>query len=684
MDEPEVNDDNASVLADILPEVRRDTLGRRVPESKRRPDAFHAGKHKRGDNAAAATRARQDDKAQAQIQVLGYLRQGLSPEDAMLKTGRAGKTFYTWTRESTKFRVQAADASEAWQLQKAKMRQPWTEQIGDFEPVVRKDFKTWAEYVVAFRKAYLGFDTFDHQWRILQAWENAPGGGITMILLPPEGGKSTLLADAVTADLCDNPNNRMALISEGQEAARKILGRIQRRMEIDGAPTRMQIDFGPFRPLGNSQKKWNADEFRLLASTHDESDASCVSVGIKGNIRGSRWDRVYLDDVQSVRNESQTSILMRIFRNDVITRPNMQSGKIIVTGSRVGRNDFYGELERLDIVDEIICIPALDLTKPIGHQSYFPRQFRAIETPEGEVLTPILDDKGDQLGFSDEDFAQRRKKVGEDEWQRVYMQRPQSEHAAKLTDEDILNATDAAPEGHPHQKRMVGWSPKGAVGTIAGLDPSLANHAAYTYCAYNAEYLFVVDLVDLFKPTVNRKIYEEIERGTKRYHPDYWVIENNTLQSGYLSDDAFLEIKARHGFRAVGHHTGDNKKNSELGIPAMMDAIVRGEIRFPVLSQADTAFVTLYEQLKAWREDIPTKRLVQDQVMSLWFCYLRWRQLRQLVDRDLTHWKRPGLERVTIYPHAQQNVQGLESVTKPAPVRTYEQEWAEHVGKAAS
>ena len=70
--------------------------------------------------------------------------------------------------------------------------------------------------------------------------------------------------------------------------------------------------------------------------------------------------------------------------------------------------------------------------------------------------------------------------------------------------------------------------------------------------------------------------------------------------------------------------------------------------------------------------------------MSLWFCYLRWRQLRQLVDRDLTHWKRPGLERVTIYPHAQQNVQGLESVTKPAPVRTYEQEWADHVGKAAS
>ena len=101
-----MNDDNASVLADILPEVRRDTLGRRVPESKRRPAAFHAGKHKRGDNAAAATRARQDDKAQAQIQVLGYLRQGLSPEDAMLKTGRAGKTFYTWTRESTKFRVQ--------------------------------------------------------------------------------------------------------------------------------------------------------------------------------------------------------------------------------------------------------------------------------------------------------------------------------------------------------------------------------------------------------------------------------------------------------------------------------------------------------------------------------------------------------------------------------------------------
>jgi hypothetical protein len=952
-----------------------------------------------------------DDMEMAKVKVLGYIRQGMHPTAAMEAVGRSGKTFYTWTRKSTKFRHAAAAAVEAWNLAQVKADMPYRERMDEFEPILRENYKTWSEYVVAHRKAYFGYDTFDHQWMILNAWENSPPGGISLILVPPEGGKAlaldtpiptpsgftrmgelavgdqvlgsngrpctvtyvspvftgnrcfevmaddgasviadadhlwavrvsqdkssgsakrrgwkasvkikttleltktrskrpclqmssaldfpradlpidpyvlgvwlgdgasaggriysadddaiiirerfeasgyptrdvsgdfawsvpglqtklralgvlnakkipmaylrssieqrlallqglidtdgyvekngqveftsinaalasatlelvrslgvkaslaegratlcgrdisakyrvtffkadaaylprkrelckdgtrrpsrylearevpsvptrciavdatdhlylagegylvthntTLLLDAITADLCANPNMRVALISEGQDFARKALARIQRRMIVEsGPPPPLFEHFGPFQPLATSNKKWNSDEFTLLASTHDEQDPSCISVGITGNIRGTRWNRVYLDDVQSVRNESATPRLMRIFRGDVIPRPG-KMGRINITGSRVGRNDFYSELERVGIVDEVICLPALNMSKPVGFQSYFPRQFRKEILEDGtEVDVPIVNESGEPMGWSDADMAQRRSKVGEDEWQRVYMQAPQSEHSAMVTDGDIVNATDAGQNAKP--PRVVGQTPPSAVSTLAGLDPALANHAAFTYCGYDADCLYVIDVIDMYKPTTNKKIFDEIRRGTVRYKPDWWIIENNTLQSGYLNDDVFLEMRNKYGFQAVSHHTGAEKTTPNLGVPALMQAIVRGEVRFPMIKDTDTDFALLFDQLKAWRPDVPTKRLVQDMVMSLWFCYLRWRVLRDRIDTSLVGWKRDALSEVTDYPWARSNLRLPEEEKRPVAPETYEQAWDRVKGQGAA
>ena len=453
---------------------------------------------------------------------------------------------------------------------------------------------------------------------------------------------------------------RCALLSEGLDFAKKSMGRIQRRLEIDGPATALQEHFGPFVPATSDRsKKWNSEELTLLASDHDEQDPSIACVGITGNIRGARWDRVYLDDVQSLRTKNKTASLLEVFRGDVITRPG-RMGKIIITGSRVGRGDFYEELERLDLIDELVCIPALDLSRPVGEQSYFPRQHRS----DGQ---PVLDEKGNQMGWSDEDLAQRRMKVGEDQWSRVYMMRPQSDHSAMISEGDIANATD--------HDRLVGQQPATSIANMAGLDPSLANHAAFTYCAYNADTLYVVDLFDFNKPTTNQALFAKLEEGTRRYRPDWWVIENNTLQRGYLTDDAFLRIKQTFGFQSAGHHTGENKLDAQLGVPAMMNAIVRGEIRFPSITPNDTAFATLFDQLQSWRPDIATRRLVQDQVMSLWFCYLLWKKLRQQVGQSINMWKRLGLDSVTKYPYARTNLTGLEETQAQKMPLTYDQHW---------
>ena len=601
-----------------------------------------------------------DDMEKAKVVMLALFRQGMSVKDAAAEVGRSPKTFYSWMRLSTKYRQQVEIAQAQWIRTEAQQAQPYRAQMDEFEPILRKDFATWTEYQVAFRKAYFGHDTFDHLWRVLEAWEAAPPGGISMILLPPEGGKTTLLKDVIIGDLCDNANIRCAMISEAQDFARKSMAHLQRRLTLEpGSPSPLFEHFGPFAGLaGQSRtKKWNADEFTLMASDHDEQDPSVVSVGINGNIRGARWDRVYLDDVQSLRTQNNTKKMIETFRGDIITRPG-RLGRIIITGSRVCRGDFYEELERLDILDELVVIPAMDMSKPLGQRSYFPRQL----DPEG---LPLQGEDGKQLGWSDEDLAQRWEKVGDDQWSRVYMMKPQSDFSAMLTAEDIVKATD--------QDRHVG-QPVG-VSSIAGLDPSLAGHAAYTYCGYDADHLYVMDLKDFFKPTTNQNLFAGIREGTVKYRPEYWVIENNTLQKGYLTDDAFIALRDEMKFHAVGHHTGENKTDQQLGIPAMMNAIVRGEIRFPKIGPNDTAFATLFDQLMAWREDIPTKRLVQDQVMSLWFCYLLWRKLRMALTQDAGAWKRPGLDQITRYPYAKTHIALPESNEAPRTPMTYGQHW---------
>jgi hypothetical protein len=608
-----------------------------------------------------------DRMEQAKVQVIGLLRQGKTLIECADAVGRSDKTIYRWMYDSPKFARSAKAAQEAWLSQVNREQRPWREQQDEFEPVLRKDYPNWVEYQIDFRKRYFNHDTFEHQEKMLEALDNAPAGGISMILIPPEWTKSTLILDTIIGDICANPNMRFALVSEGQDLARKMLFREQQRMTFQGGVVPPLIEhFGPFKAEGNTGKKWNADELTVMASTHDEQDATILSIGVTGAIRGYRWDRVYLDDIQSLRNLSQTEPLVAKIRGDIASRPG-RMGKLIVAGSRVGRNDVYNELIRLDIIDELFVMQALDITKPIGQQSNFPRQF----DPDG---IPIVNEAGDQMGWNDEDLAQKRRIVGEDQWSRAYMQQPQSDFSAMLTDQDIVNATEL--------DRRVGQPALNSVANVASLDPSLHAHAAFTYCGYDADHLYVLDVVDLFRPTTNQNIFAEMLRGTLRFKPDWWVIENNTLQSGYLTDDAFLELKEKHGFRSQGHHTGENKRDEKLGIPTMMQAIVRKEILFPMIDEEHIGFARLFDQLKAWREDIPTKQLVQDEVMSLWFAYLKWRQLRGLVGQDLTAWKRDGLSEVTLYPHARTNLQGIDLQPASRAPLSYEQVWDQLTGKA--
>jgi hypothetical protein len=310
------------------------------------------------------------------------------------------------------------------------------------------------------------------------------------------------------------------------------------------------------------------------------------------------------------------------------------------------------------LVDELVQIPAWDYTKPEGEHSNFPRQF------DNDGL-PIMYD-GRQVGWSDEALLERKRIVGKDQWARVYMQEPLSSSGACVTEEHLVAATSTT--------RRLGI-PAG-VGVMATLDPALAGYAGYIVCGFDAEKMYVMDLLNYKAPERHENLFAEIDRLSALYRPSYWVIEDNTLQSGYLLDDRFLELKAKYGFQATGRHTGKAKTDRLLGVPAMMNAIVAREIEFPIVTPEDVDLAELLDQLLAWRQDIPTKMLRQDLVVALYFAWQLWRELRGNINQDLSGWQRAFLANPTHYAGA-----SVDLTMRPAsPVaqvkETYEQQWA--------
>lgn len=194
---------------------------------------------------------------------------------------------------------------------------------------------------VDFRKHYFGYDTFRHQQMIVDAIANTPPGGVTLVLVPPEFGKTSLLEDYCSWLIATNPDTRVTVVSEGQPHSRKIINRVKRRMVDPNVSPAYIKDYGPF--LGDGHRKqgrpWSADFFTVAQATHDERDYTMEARGWTSMIAGTRTDLLLVDDIQSARSLNLTQKMLTVFRQDFLTRPGKE-GKTIIVGTRVGVNDF--------------------------------------------------------------------------------------------------------------------------------------------------------------------------------------------------------------------------------------------------------------------------------------------------------------------------------------------------------
>lgn len=486
-----------------------------------------------------------------------------------------------------------------------------------------------------FRRQYFGHDTPWHQRSTVDAYNTAKVGDVTLVLMPPEHGKTTLTEDDFNYRFAMDPNYRITSVSNGQQLARKISRRVKRRMEPNGSAPEYVRDFGPFAPQTGEHRKikasqpWGEDVWDvLLKSDQDERDYSFATGGWKSNIAGTRCDRLHLDDIQALNSLGQTDEMFRVFQQDMLSRPG-KSGHTTIAGTRVGQHDFYEK-----VIAEFEGEPWFRLIT-------FPAIVSNNVTGELEPLWPEDPDTGQ--GYSMEFLAATRKRVGEDAWWRNYMQDPRSSGLDYFDADKLAECCD----GLRRADQTPGDIGAGRECWIT-LDPALGSRNTMLALAPTGERLLVLDGQIDTGLQRNEQIFEKLELLIHRlidrgWRPSTLIIEAMNFQKGLARDDRLVAICETYGLYASEHLTGANKYDSNIGVPSMAGDFTKHAISLPYGDDYSKHLSDLIiGECLNWKPKIDPEtgravvargnRLRQDLVMALWFGWIRWNNMRPTLE----------------------------------------------------
>lgn len=545
---------------------------------------------------------------------LELLLQGHSPNESLDELGLSPSTYRQWRKRDALFAAEVDSITSGARRFK--------------EDPAAVDWTGFAE----FRLKFFGHKTPPHQMLIVQALEEAKPGDITMILVPPEHGKTTLFEDYACYKLAVDPDYRITVGTEAQRLARRIVGRVKNRMEPDGPFPRYVQQFGPFVPQKMesraTRQTWAADYFNVYKRKRsDERDYSMVGIGFGSNIAGSRTDHLHGDDLQSMKTIGQTEKMVETFRQDWLSRPG-QRGKTTINGTRVADADIYEVLiEAFEGSDmfRLIRLPAI-IKDPI--------------TGDEKPLWPF--DEETESGYTLEMLERQHYAVGEDAWSRNYMQNPRAKGLGTFT-EDIVDRCKT-------NRKLSDPLPAPGAPIYIGLDPALGGINCLMAVQITGTKLHVLDVIEDIGLARNEQIMERLETMVQRMqakggHVTDVVVEAMNFQRGLARDERFRELSDRYGFQIREHLTGVNKYDADIGVPSMVSTFIKQEFDIAYGDDDRTRKMAdeLRNQLLRWRPGIKGNLLRQDQVMALWFVWIVWQSRRKAVDLASTNFRSHGL-----------------------------------------
>lgn len=506
-----------------------------------------------------------------------------------------------------------------------KWRQDWPEWAARIDVAKgthpSKTARKWTGGFAEFRLRFFGMRTTWFQQLAVRAYEETPLGNITLILWPPEHGKTTLFEDFASYKLAVDPTFRFCVGSEKLGMSRKVLGRVKKRMEPDSPFKEYLKKWGPFFPQsgepGATRQPWGADYFNVWKKgSHDERDYNMVALGMTSAIAGTRTDHLHVDDPQSLKSYQANPIdsstkLLEIFRQDWLTRPG-EHGRTTINGTRVGGSDFY------EMVMEVFPPEILRVIK-----------FPAITYyEERDAYAPLWEyDETDRSGYTPEMLDRLKIKVGADAWARNYMQNPLDAGDATFSDDVIAQAMNPL--------RSIKDGPDAHAPVIIMVDPGFGTNVVTA--AQIGMKMRLLKIQEDLRFTRTEQIIGRIEdqilwiEGFRNgAHVTDVVIEEMAFQKGMLTDRQLLSLQQRWGFAIRGHLTNANKYDENIGVASMARDMRMGNIEIPYADDEITQPMMdqIVRQLKAWRPRKRGTELRQDQVMALWFGWILWRERR--------------------------------------------------------
>lgn len=558
-------------------------------------------------------------KLDRQQQFLGGIASGLNRTQAAKAVDSIGgstssgihpATYRGWINNEPDFKAAFDDA-----VRKAAIDRQMGRLVGDGKHYV-PEFEE-------FRQHYFGYDSPPHHLQVIEAIESATADEWTLILMPPDAGKTTLLKDFICYNWAENPNLRVMYVGEkddGNSTPAKVMMDIKERLTdhtyTDAHapyPTRIPeyIErFGPFRDTKRDKNRpWKQSAIKI-GTAGGGNWYSLETASVYSRILGTRTDWIIFDDIQSETTLNFTTKILNEIRGKFASRYSREEGKVVFLGNGVGAGSIYEKLIEEGMIKRVIIIPA------IGEdgESFWPERW------------PI------------ESLAARKRLVGEDRWLANYQQQPRSPGTQVFAD-DIVELS------HNRDRGIVGASREWAKANtgqglqiVAGIDPAISGECAIHVAAFTNDRMTIIDQDIVGNLGNNEAIFERI-RYMSRHHFTRLIFEYNAQQKGLGRDQRLEAMASKLGFTIEPHETGANKRDLRFGVAAMASSFLKREIDVPYGDeQTRERMKPLLDQLSAWRGNVPTRLLKQDAVMSMWFTWLWWEKNREYIADNDEDW----------------------------------------------